>query len=86
MVVRVFAEEGFGFVKTLAGREVYFHRNSLLNNGFDQLKIGTGVRVVVSDGEKGPLASTVHIITDKPGINAAGTAGPAVEMSASWQP
>ncbi len=58
-------EEGFGFIKTQEGRELYFHRNSVLNNDFERLEIGTGVRFAADEGEEGPKASTVQI-KDKP--------------------
>ena len=69
VVSRLFQEEGYGFLRSLEGREVYFHRHSVLNGEFDRLRIGTGVRFVRSQGEMGPQASTVHII-DKPGARA----------------
>jgi cold shock CspA family protein len=64
-VVYLNADEGYGFIKTLEGRELYFHRNSVLKDDFDRLEIGTGVRFVADKGEEGPKASTVQI-TDKP--------------------
>lgn len=64
-VVKLFSKEGYGFIKTFEGREIYFHKNSVLHNDFDRLEIGTGVRFVLEKGEKGPQASTVQIV-DKP--------------------
>jgi cold shock CspA family protein len=55
-------EEGFGFLKTADGRDVYFHRNSVLNDGFDRLKSGDSVAFVEEMGEKGPQASTVRAL------------------------
>ncbi|MFW6114825.1 MAG: HPF/RaiA family ribosome-associated protein [Thermodesulfobacteriota bacterium] len=66
IVVRLFREEGYGFLKTIEGRELYFHRNSVLHGDFDRLEIGTGVSFVEEAGEKGPQASTLQIV-DKPG-------------------
>jgi cold shock CspA family protein len=65
VVIRLNAGEGYGFIKTQEGRELYFHRNSVLNDNFDRLEIGTGVRYVDTAGDEGPKASTVQII-DKP--------------------
>ncbi|MFO7984813.1 MAG: HPF/RaiA family ribosome-associated protein [Desulfatiglandaceae bacterium] len=65
-VSKLFPDEGYGFLKALDGREIYFHKNSVLHNDFDRLDIGTGVRYVEAQGEKGPQASTVDIV-DKPG-------------------
>jgi ribosomal subunit interface protein len=59
-VARLFREAGYGFIETADGREVYFHRNSVLDGGFDRLEAGTHVRFVEELGEKGPQASTVR--------------------------
>jgi cold shock CspA family protein len=66
LVTKLFPEEEYGFLRTLDGRELYFHRNSVLHNDFDRLEIGTGVRFVEELGEEGLQASTVQIV-DKPG-------------------
>jgi len=58
-VVRVFPEGGYGFLETQDGREIYFHRNSILDAEFKDLEAGTEVRFVEELGEKGPQASTV---------------------------
>lgn len=65
VVIRLNAGEGYGFIKTREGRELYFHRNSVLNDDFDRLVVGSGVRFAAAEGEQGPHASTVQI-TDKP--------------------
>ena len=39
------------------GRELYFHRNRVLEPGFDQLKVGTEVRFDEEMGEQGPQAT-----------------------------
>jgi cold shock CspA family protein len=49
----------FGFLETADGREIYFHRNSVVNNGFSHLAPGTRVAFCEAAGEKGPQASTV---------------------------
>ena len=61
-VVRLFHREGYGFLETDDGREIYFHRNSLINGDFEQLKAGLAVRFVEEAGEKGPQASTVRLL------------------------
>jgi len=52
----------FGFLQTADGREIYFHRNSVLGNGFSRLRIGSRVAFVEEAGEKGMQASTVRIL------------------------
>jgi cold shock CspA family protein len=60
-VVRLFPEAGYGFLETPDGREIYFHRNSVLNGGYPKLEVGTEVRFVEEQGDKGPQASTVKV-------------------------
>jgi cold shock CspA family protein len=60
-VSKLFLEKGYGFLETVGGREIYFHRNSVLDGAFDHLKIGTAVSFVEEQGEKGPQASTVRL-------------------------
>ena len=63
-VARLFPYEGYGFIETPEGREIYFHRNSLAEADFDKLEPGQEVRYVVAESEsdKGPQASTVRLI------------------------
>jgi ribosomal subunit interface protein len=61
-VGKLFPEEGYGFIETPDGSEIYFHRNSVLGPGFDRLELGTEVRFVQEEGERGPQASTVTIV------------------------
>ncbi len=61
-VTKLFPDEGYGFLETPDGLEVYFHHNSVLNDGFNRLKVGSEVRYVQEQGEQGPQASTVTLI------------------------
>jgi len=67
-VTKLFRDKGYGFIETFEGRELYFHRNSVLHDDFNRLDIGTGVRFVAAEGDDGPQASTIQIV-DKPGAN-----------------
>jgi ribosome-associated translation inhibitor RaiA/cold shock CspA family protein len=51
-----------GRIETPDGREIYFHRNSVLNGGFDQLALGADVRFSEEAGDRGPQASSVHVV------------------------
>ncbi|MCG7598802.1 cold shock domain-containing protein [Halomonas sp. McH1-25] len=83
-VVRMFEEEGYGFLKNLSGEEIYFHRNSVLHDDFDRLTVGSQVRFEPEEGEKGPQASTVQII-DKPGVAGSQDVENDVEQPAGWE-
>ncbi|NLE02231.1 MAG: HPF/RaiA family ribosome-associated protein [Fibrobacter sp.] len=65
VIERLFRENGSGFIRTIDGREVYFHKNSVLHGAYLQLKIGTGVRFSEEMGEKGPQATSVQIVEIK---------------------
>lgn len=54
-------DQGYGIIKTSDNREVYFHRNSLLNMDLDKLEIGDSVRFSEESGEQGPQASSVTV-------------------------
>jgi len=58
-VTKLFPTEGYGFLETADGREIYFHANSVLNGGFDRLNVGARVRFAETMGRDGPQASTV---------------------------
>ena len=55
-------DENFGRIETDDGRLIYFHRHSVLGRPFEKLTTGVAVRFAEEQGEKGPQASTVHII------------------------
>jgi cold shock CspA family protein len=61
-VIKIDANRGFGFLESADGREIYFNRNSVLNNAFGSLKSGTRVTFSEESGEKGPQASTVKVL------------------------
>jgi cold shock CspA family protein len=53
-------DQEHGFITAADGREMYFHRNSVLGKGFDALQVGTEVHFAEEEGEQGPQASTVY--------------------------
>lgn len=59
-VLRLVPGKGCGFLATEDGLEVYFHRNSVLQPGFESLQPGSLVTFVEERGEKGPQASSVR--------------------------
>ena len=60
--VRSVDDQGFGFLETADGREIYFHQNSVLNNGFRRIAPGARVSFFEEMGDKGPQASTVKLL------------------------
>jgi cold shock CspA family protein/ribosome-associated translation inhibitor RaiA len=61
-------EDGFGFLRSLEGEQIYFHRNSTLHGEWERINVGTGVRYTSEMGEKGAQATSVEIV-NKPGAS-----------------
>jgi cold shock CspA family protein len=61
-IARMFYYEGYGFIESTDGSEVYFDKNSVVDADFDKLEAGQEVRFSEEMGNKGPQASTVHVI------------------------
>jgi cold shock CspA family protein len=61
-VSKLFKRDGYGFLMTPDGREIYFHRNSVLHDDFDRLVIGVGVRYAEEMGDKGAQASSLELL------------------------
>lgn len=61
IVTRLAAEEGYGFIETPDGRQVYFHRNSVVDDQFVRLAVGSTVEFLCAETESanGPQATTV---------------------------
>jgi cold shock CspA family protein len=58
-VIRLDPGGEFGFLESDDKREIYFHRNSVLNGAFARLEVGSRVTFAEETGQKGPQASTV---------------------------
>ena len=50
----------FGFIETADSREIYFHKNSVLDGAFSRLSVGARVAFAEEAGDKGPQASSVR--------------------------
>jgi len=61
-IARIFPEDGYGFIITQDGREIYFSENSILNKNFKELTIGQEVRYTEEVGTKGPQVTSMQVI------------------------
>lgn len=64
-VSRLVPEDGFGFIMTDSGEEIYFHENSILNDDFERLNVGERVRFHAEDGDKGRKATSVTVTSKR---------------------
>jgi cold shock CspA family protein/ribosome-associated translation inhibitor RaiA len=58
-VSQLMAEKNYGFIATGTGEELYFHRNSVADDAFDDLQEGDAVQYTIVAGDKGPSAGRV---------------------------
>ena len=61
-ISKLFKDKGYGTIESSDGRDIYFHRNSVLNADFEKLEAGTEVRFAEEEGAHGPQASTVKVV------------------------
>lgn len=55
-------EEGYGFLTDPSGREIYFHKNSILNSEPSEVKPGLRVRFAEEMGEKGTQVTSMSLL------------------------
>lgn len=58
-IARLFTDSGYGFIESSDGRDIYFHENSVANDGFADLEVGQEVRFSEEVGDQGPQATIV---------------------------
>lgn len=61
-IVHVSPTQDYGRIMTPDGRDIYFHRNSVIDSQLDQLDEGMEVRFTETMGDNGPQASTVKLV------------------------
>jgi ribosome-associated translation inhibitor RaiA/cold shock CspA family protein len=66
-VVRLYPSQGHGFIEVRGSPDLYFTRNAVSNDGFDELEVGSLVDLTPATGEgpMGPQASSVRIRTGR---------------------
>ena len=58
-VVRIYPDEGFGFILTDEGRELYFSRDNVVHPPFEHLATGAAVHFIEAAGAEGGQAHRV---------------------------
>jgi|SRR5688572_11950168 ribosomal subunit interface protein len=64
-IARLVPDQGYGFIRTDEGEEVYFHRNSLHELDFAQLHPGFPVELELERGKRGQQASRVFPVGER---------------------
>ncbi len=60
-IISIAPDASHGFLETPDEREIYFHRNSVLKEDFESLKLGTEVTFLEEQGKEGPQAVRVAV-------------------------
>lgn len=60
-ITRLFTDEGYGFIETPDGRELYFGRENIVHPGFEDLEPGLEVQFIEESGGEGPQAKRVSV-------------------------
>lgn len=60
-IARLFDEEGYGFIQTADGQELYFSRDSLVNIDFDHLESGLEVHFIEEAAAEGMQAKRISV-------------------------
>jgi cold shock CspA family protein len=61
-VTQIFPLQGYGFLETPDGREIYFHQHALSENDFRMVDVGSTVHFSEEEGDEGPQASHVQLV------------------------
>lgn len=60
-IVRLFGDEGYGFIENADGMELYFHRYNVVHPDFGDLNVGDEVVFLEEAGSEGPQANRVSV-------------------------
>jgi cold shock CspA family protein len=61
-VTQLFPLQGYGFIETPDGREIYFHRHAVADHDFHLIDVGSAVFYSEDEGDEGPQASAVRLV------------------------
>lgn len=61
-VKKIIKERGFGFISDTDGREVFFHKSSVLDGKFDSISEEQAVEFDIENSAKGPRAVNVRAV------------------------
>ena len=61
-IKKLVRDRGFGFISDTDGREVFFHKTSLVETSFDALNEDQEMEFEVEKSDKGPCAVNVHAV------------------------
>jgi ribosome-associated translation inhibitor RaiA/cold shock CspA family protein len=61
-ITQLLPDADHGFILNNLGTQLYFHRDSVTNGSFADLKVGQPVHYVEEEGDAGPVATKVRVL------------------------
>jgi cold shock CspA family protein len=61
-ISRLFPLQGYGFIETPDGREIYFHRHAISDHDFRLADVGSAVFFSEEEGDEGAQAAAVQLV------------------------
>ncbi len=59
--IKRLTDKGYGFIATVSGKDLFFHRTALQGVAFEELREGQSVEYTEGRGPKGPCAESVRL-------------------------
>lgn len=56
--------KGFGFITRESGKDIFVHYSAITGEGYRSLEEGQKVEFTITEGEKGPQAQDVKVVTE----------------------
>lgn len=56
--------KGFGFITREGGKDIFVHYSAITGEGYRSLEEGQKVEFTIAEGEKGPQAQDVKVVTE----------------------
>ena len=60
-IKKIVRDRGFGFIDATDGREIFFHRSSVVETAFESLVEDQKVEFDVEKSDKGPRAQNIRV-------------------------
>jgi CspA family cold shock protein len=57
-------DKGFGFIQREQGEDVFVHFRAIVSDGYRSLQEGQRVEFTVTQGQKGPQAENVTVVSE----------------------
>jgi len=55
--------KGYGFIESMEGQDIFVHYKQIEGDGYKTLREGQQVEFELSEGDKGPLAVNVKLVS-----------------------